>query len=199
MLRGGADERGAAGRSAASMSSVIWHATISLDGFLAGPDGDMTWMAAARALPNPAGWALVPQIGAIVAGRRTHDLGLTRGADGGAYGGDWQGPIFVPTRRPAECSPHPDVVFVEGVAQAVDRAREAAGGKDVAVLGGAVGSVAVGLGMVDELLVHVVPAFLGDGIRLWPRAERQEFDVLGTGGPGEVPTLRLRPRPARAG
>jgi dihydrofolate reductase len=190
------DEIGRGQRSTAFVTSVIWHATISLDGFLAGSGGDMDWMAAARGLPNPMGWDLVPRIGAIVAGRRTHDLGLARGADGAAYGGAWRGPIFVPTCRPQERSPHPDVVFVDGVAEAVRRARAAADGRDVALLGGAVASVAVGLGLVHELLLHVVPVCLGEGIRLWPRTERQEFEVLDTAGPGELPTLRLRPRPA---
>jgi dihydrofolate reductase len=54
--------------------------------------------------------------------------------------------------------------------------------------------VAVGLGLVDELLVHVVPVLLGDGIPLWPRSECQAFDVLETSAPGELTTLRLRPR-----
>jgi dihydrofolate reductase len=76
----------------------------------------------------------------------------------------------------------------------VRRARAAAGDRDVAVFGGAVGSVAVGLGLVDELLVHVVPVLLGDGIPLWPRSECQAFDVLETSAPGELTTLRLRPR-----
>jgi dihydrofolate reductase len=174
------------------VTSVIWHATISLDGFLAGPRGEMDWMAAAAGVPNPAGQALVPRIGAIVAGRRTHDLGIAQDA-GGPYGGAWSGPIVVPTSRPHGCSPHPDVVFVDGVAEAVRRARAAAGDRDVAVFGGAVGSVAVSLGLVDELLVHVVPVLLGDGIPLWPRIERQEFDVLETSAPGELTTLRLRP------
>jgi dihydrofolate reductase len=175
------------------VTSVIWHATISLDGFLAGPRGEMDWMAAAAGVPNPAGQALVARIGAIVAGRRTHDLGIAHG-DGRPYGGAWSGPIVVPTRRPHGRSPYPGVVFVDGVAEAVRRARAAAGDRDVAVFGGAVGSVAVGLGLVDELLVHVVPVLLGDGIPLWPRSECQAFDVLETSAPGELTTLRLRPR-----
>jgi dihydrofolate reductase len=173
------------------MTSVFWHATISLDGFLAGPDGDMSWMAAASA-PNPAGWDVVPRIGAIVAGRRTHDLGIA-GDGAGAYGGSWRGPIIVPTSRSADRSPHPDVVFVDGVAEAVRRARAAAGDRDVAVFGGAVGSVALGLGLLDELLVHIVPVLLGNGIRLYPRTGRHAFQVLGASGPDELTTLRLRP------
>jgi dihydrofolate reductase len=179
------------------MGSVIWHATISLDGFLAGPDDDLSWFRAATA-PIPAAWDLVPHLGALVAGRRTHDVGLVSGGSasgstGGAYGGAWRGPVFVPTSRPAGGSPHPDVVFVDGVAEAVRRAREAAGDRDIAVFGGAVGSVALGLGLVDELMVHVVPVLLGRGIRLYPRTQRQAFEVLATSGPAELTSLRLRP------
>lgn len=176
------------------MSRVIWHATMSLDGFLAGRDGDTSWMGAATA-PNPEGWALVPRIGAIVAGRRTHDLGMApSGGDGRPYGGAWQGPIVVPTSRPGDVSPHPDVVFVSGVGEAVRRAVRLAHGRDVAVLGGAVGSVALRQGLVHEVLLHVVPVLLGDGIRLYPCCRRVEFEVLGSSPPGELTTLRLRPR-----
>lgn len=176
------------------MSRVIWHATTSLDGFLSGPGGDMTWLRAATA-PNPDGWALVPRIGAIVAGRRTHDLGVAcPDGDGRPYGGAWQGPIVVPTSRPGDVSPHPDVIFVSGVAEAVRRAVRLAGGRDVAVLGGAVGSVALRHGLVHELLLHVVPVLLGDGVRLYPCGERVDFDVLDSSPPGELTTLRLRPR-----
>ncbi len=177
--------------------TVIWHATISLDGFLAGPGGDMTWMRAAAA-PNPMGWDLVPRIGAIVAGRRTHDLGLAD-PQGRPYGGRWRGPIVVPTSRPTVCSPHPDVVFVDGVATAVRRAADLAGGRDVAVLGGAVGTVALGCRLVDELLVHVVPVLLGRGTRLYTAGHEKHFEVLGRSGPDELTTLRLRPLPPAEG
>jgi dihydrofolate reductase len=173
------------------MTTVFWHATISLDGFLAGRDGDMSWVAAATQ-PLPAAWNPVGRVGAIVAGRRTHDLGIV-GDGAGAYGGAWQGPIFVPTSRPADVSPHRDVVFVEGVTAAVRRACAAAGSRDVAVFGGAVGSVALGLGLLDEVLVHIVPVLLGDGIRLYPRTESQAFEVLEASGPGELTSLRMRP------
>jgi dihydrofolate reductase len=173
------------------MTSVIWHATISLDGFLAGTDGDMSWFRAATQ-PLAAVWNPAGRVGAIVAGRRTHDLGMV-GDSAGPYGGAWRGPIMVPTSRSAERSPHPDVVFVDGVTEAVRRARAAAGERDVAVFGGAVGSVALGLGLVDELLVHIVPVLLGDGIRLYPRTECQAFEVLEASAPGELTSLRLRP------
>ena len=169
---------------------MIWHATISLDGFRAGPGGEMGWMRATA--PNPLGLALIPRIGAIVAGRRTHDLGLATGS-GGAYGGAWKGPIVVPTSRPADVSPHPDVRFVSGVVEAVRRAVELADGRDVAVFGGAVGTVAMRTGVLDELLVHIVPVLLGRGIPLYPSCGEQRFEVLETSGADELTTLRLRP------
>ena len=173
------------------MASVIWHATISLDGFLAGPDDDVTWLRVAPAR-MPAEWDLLPRLGALVAGRCTHDVGLaTHGR--GACGRRWPVPVFVPTCRLADRPPPPDVVFVPGVTEAVRLAREAAGDRDVAVLGGAVGSVALGLGLVDELMVHVLPVLLGTGDRLYPRVQRQAFEVLATSGPTELTSLRLRP------
>ena len=172
--------------------AVIWHATTTLDGFLAGPEGQMDWMAAAGG-PIPMGWALVPRIGAIVAGRRTHDLGLAAGETGRPYGGLFSGPVLVPTSRPAEVSPHPDVRFVSGVGEAVRLAVRLAEGRDVAVLGGAVGTVALREGLVDELLVHVVPVLLGRGIPLYPACREQRFEVLETSGAGELTSLRLRP------
>lgn len=180
------------------MTTVIWHATISLDGFLAGPDDDITWLRDATATLPPE-WDLVPRLGALVAGRRTHDVGLAsddraEGRGWGGYGGRWQGPVFVPTCHLADRAPPPRVVFVAGVAEAVRLAREAAGDRDVAVLGGAVGSVALGLGLIDELMVHVVPVLLGGGIRLYPRTQRQAFEVLEASCAGGLTTLRLRPR-----
>ncbi|MGH3648711.1 MAG: hypothetical protein ACRDTM_16245 [Micromonosporaceae bacterium] len=54
------------------MAKVFWHTTMSLDGFIAGPGGDMDRVFAITA-PNPVGKRVVPTIGAIVTGRRTHD------------------------------------------------------------------------------------------------------------------------------
>jgi dihydrofolate reductase len=174
------------------VTSVIWHATISLDGFVAGADGDLSWcrVAAARL---PADWDLRPRLGALVAGRPGFDAGP--GADGrGCWAEPWEGPVFVPACRPADRPVPGEVVFVAGVAEAVHRAREAAAGRDVVVTGGAVGSIALGLGLVDELMVHVVPVFLGRGIRVYPRTQRQAFVVLATAGSAERTSLRLRPR-----
>jgi dihydrofolate reductase len=56
----------------------------------------------------------------------------------------------------------------EGIEAALEQAREAAGGKDVAVAGGAnVAQQYLDAGLLDELQIHVVPVLLGDGVRLF--------------------------------
>jgi dihydrofolate reductase len=76
--------------------------------------------------------------------------------------------LFIVTHRPDEQPPGDDFVFVEGVEAAVERAREAAGGKDVHVMGGAETiRQALAAGLVDELTIIVAPVVLGGGKRLF--------------------------------
>jgi dihydrofolate reductase len=79
--------------------------------------------------------------------------------------------------------------------QCVDCVREQSRGVRSArtVFGGAVGTVALREGLVDELLVHLVPVLLGRGIPLYPVCGEQRFEVLESSAPGELTTLRLRP------
>ena len=79
---------------------TIWHLTMSLDGFMADQNDSIAWMSAASA-PAPLGNAIVPTIGAILAGRHTYDVGITVAEpDGGRpYGGAYSGPVFVLTHE----------------------------------------------------------------------------------------------------
>jgi dihydrofolate reductase len=85
-------------------------------------------------------------------------------------------PVFVVThhpRPPLECRGGTTFTFVtDGLEAAVERAREAAGGKDIAVSGGAsVARQCLAAGLVDELQLHVVPVLLGRGARLFDDAD----------------------------
>jgi hypothetical protein len=53
---------------------VLWHVTMSLDGFIAGPDDAMDW-AFQAGKPGPMGGEIIEATGAILAGRRGYDLG----------------------------------------------------------------------------------------------------------------------------
>jgi len=151
---------------------TLYSCTMSLDGFLAGPDGDMQWLT--RHLgPNPVADDIVGRIGSLLVGRRTHDGDDPhRGTEKeGAFAGQWHGPVIVLTHRPPADTPtDPDLRFMTELEPAVAAAREAAGGKYVNVLGAEVARGCLEAGLLDEILVLVAPVLLGDGTRLfdWP-------------------------------
>ena len=73
--------------------------------------------------------------------------------------------MFLLTHRPLE-RPDPDVTILSGdIGAAVATALDAAGGKNVEVLGADVAGQCLQRGLVDEILVYVLPVLLGDGIR----------------------------------
>jgi dihydrofolate reductase len=131
-----------------------------------GPSGeDAEWLAEASA-----------RIGAVVAGRWTYEAARHWGDEN-----PWGLPFFIVTHRPEE-QPEGDAFrFVSGVETAVERALDAAGGKDVSVMGGAdVIRQALAAGLVDELAVIVAPVVLGAGKRLFEGFSRSlEFEHLG--------------------
>ena len=80
----------------------------------------------------------------------------------------WGLPFFIVTHRPQEEPEGGAFTFVDGVEAAVEQARQAAGDKDVHVMGGAdVIRQALAAGLVDELAIIVAPVVLGGGKRLF--------------------------------
>jgi dihydrofolate reductase len=161
------------------MSSVIWHVTMSLDGFIAGPDDSMDWVVAqwsdsgenTRDIDvqrSAVADAVLRSAGAILGGRRWYDVAV-RKFDGynGIYGGQWKGPVFVVSHRPADANPHPAITFISGaLSDAVATAKDAAAGKAVIVFGANLAVQCLRAGLLDEIVIHLVPILLGDGVRL---------------------------------
>lgn len=150
------------------MAKFLYSATMSLDGFIAGPGGDMSWMAD-HLCPNPVVDELISQTGAILAGNRTFggdDPYKGREGEGEAFGGGWDGPQFVLTHRPP-AEQIPGVIFVGDIDTAISESRSAAGDKYVNVLGASVAAQCLAAGALDEVLVCVTPVLLGEGIRLF--------------------------------
>lgn len=168
------------------MTTLQYQCSMSLDGFIAGPGGDMSWLASA---PDPTETddstdtanPLVEAVGAILSGNRTH-----RGDDPnagteqeGAYGGQYTGPTVVLTHHiPDEAEP--GVVYAGDLDSAVAMAKEAAANKLVAVLGADVARQCIESGALDEILVYIAPVLLGDGVRLFsqPGGSLVKLDVL---------------------
>jgi dihydrofolate reductase len=131
--------------------SVICHHTMSVDGFIAGPDDSMEWVFSYGEATTLADGTM-GRIGAILAGRHWYELALERwdGVDG-IYRGAYEGPVFVLTHRPPRESASPRVTFVsDGIEAAVATAHAAAGGKDVAIFGASLSHRGNGSAMGSE-------------------------------------------------
>ena len=182
------------------MTKVLAGITTSVDGFIAGPNdgpekglgvggerlhywvfgGPWTYDEEPRGEPTgeDAAWLeeTVSRIGAIVGGRWTYEAARHWGDKN-----PWGLPFFIVTHRPEEQPEGDAFTFVDGVEQAVERAREAAGDKDVHIMGGAeIIRQALEAGLVDELTIIVAPVTLGGGKRLFEGfTESLELEHLG--------------------
>jgi dihydrofolate reductase len=202
------------------MSRVVGGMSMSLDGFVAGPNdgvgnplGDGAerlhdWLVRLRSWREAHGlaggetgpvdelfatsWAAT---GAFVMGRRMFDNGE------GPWGDEppFRKPVFVVTHRPREPLAKEGgttFTFVDGVESAVEQAGMAAGERDVAV-GGAqtIRQLLIG-GLLDEIRLQVVPIFLGGGVRLFEGlpANAAELDCVEAVEAGGVAHLTFRVR-----
>ena len=174
------------------MGIVTANLAISLDGYAAGPaqslehafgegaDALTAWMFERDQPGREADGELLSRIhagtGAHVMGRNM--FGPGRGAWDLSWTGWWgpeppyHAPVFVLTnhpREPLELEGGTTFTFVtDGIGSALTQARAAAGDRDVEIAGGAttVGQY-LAAGLLDELVLHVVPVVIGDGARLW--------------------------------
>ena len=198
------------------MGKVIADQSMSLDGFSTGPNvavgngmgdgGDQLheWMwsqgdgaAIDAGVREDTPFNLLQRSGAVVVGRRMFDLGVE------PWGEDppFHQPVFVVTHRardPIVKEGGTTYTFVTGgIAAALARAKEAAGGKDVAVLGGAdVIRQCAAAGLLDELRLHLAHVLLGGGTRLFGGIDPQRVTLERTrvvDAPGVTHlTFRLR-------
>jgi dihydrofolate reductase len=175
------------------MAKVIWHITMSLDGFIAGPGDAMDWVFE-HAGPNAVAAEVVETTGALVVGRRTYEV--EDRIRGGFYGGAWRGPYFVVTHdAPATVPDWMTGTFVsDGVPEAVARAKTAAGERNVVVLGASIAHQCIAGGLLDEIVAHVAPVLLGGGVRLFggPGSPRVDLEPISVGQSGQVTDLRYR-------
>jgi dihydrofolate reductase len=107
----------------------------------------------------------------------------------------FSGPMFLLTHRPLE-PPDPEVTILSGdIGEAVTTALDAAGGKNLEILGADVASQCLQHGLVDEILVYVLPVLLGDGIRFSPPGlARTDLEPLSSTRSGDATLLRFRVR-----
>lgn len=174
---------------------VVVNRCMSLDGFIAGPDDAMDWIFDFTAPIEQAFPEVMAATGAMLVGRRTDEVGrrMAESSNAPAYEG---GPQFVLTHEPP-AEPEPGVTYLSGdVADAVATALRAAGGRNLEILGADVAAQCLRRGLVDEILVYVLPVLLGDGVRFYQPADPARIDLepIDSTRAGAVTMLRFRVR-----
>jgi dihydrofolate reductase len=156
-----------------AVGRVFWHVVMSLDGFVAAPGDDMRWVFEVAG-PSDTFDERVRTTGAIVMGRRTYEV-EDRDRNG-IYGGAWKGALFVLTHKAPTTVPDwmTGSYVDEGVADAVSKAKQAAGDRNVGILGASIARQCLDADLLDEIVVQVAPVLLGDGVRLFERADAQQ-------------------------
>ena len=175
--------------------AVVWHVTMSLDGFIAGPDDTMEWVFDYFSeASNDTAREVIETTGAILMGRRTYEVEDRYRS--GIYGGAWTGPYFVLTHsEPAIVPDWMSGTFIdEPIEAAVARAEDAAGDKNVGILGADLARQCLERGLLDEIVVHLAPVLLGDGVRLFtlPGGRRIPLEPVRVGRTDQLTDLRFR-------
>lgn len=174
------------------MGTIGTALSTSLDGFIAGPEGGAAglhdWLTAGDTTSqvNPSFTMSKPSLdffdegvrgtGSVIAGRRTYDVSEAWGGRGPIPGL----PLFVMTHHVPEVVPagDPPYMFVtEGIEAAVEQARAAAQGRNVHLMGASVVQQSIRAGLLDELIISLVPVVLGRGVRLLDNLETSNIKV----------------------
>ena len=174
----------------AGLGKVVVNRAMSLDGFIAGPDNEMDWIleyGTQYSFPE-----VMQATGAMLVGRGTHEVAKRMSAEDTDYDG---GPVFVLTHRPPD-EPEQGVTFLTcDLTEAVATARAAARGKNLEILGADLASQCLQRGLVDEVLVYVLPVLLGDGVPFSTSGlGRIDLEPFSNEQSGPVTMLRFRVR-----
>jgi len=162
---------------------VVVGATMSLDGFIAGPGDAMDWVFeyVGPEFLDDMDEDIIRTTGAVLSGRGCYDVGRRgeRPETSGLYGGRWHGPEFVLTHHPPDDETRPELQFLSGdIRVAVATALRAASGRNLLVLGADVVRQCLDAGLVDEIRLHVAPIVLGDGVGLFGADGRSRVDQV---------------------
>jgi dihydrofolate reductase len=184
------------------MGNVVIDMSMSLDGYIAAPndtpeqglgeDGMRlhNWMFDDPSVFEEVFGDVTQNTGAVIMGRRSYDNSIE------AWGG--KGPIegvacFVVTHRPIEGVDPIFTVVDDGIESALAKAREAAGDKEIGIMGASLDQQFLAAGLVDEIRIHLIDVLLGGGRRLFVALpQRVELERTGLDQTGGVTHLVYR-------
>jgi dihydrofolate reductase len=146
------------------MSRTVYYAAVSLDGFIATPDGGVAWLEPFNS-PDLGYEQFLAGVGAVVMGRATYEQALTFGP--------WPYPgrrgLVVTSRRLSALPPGVRAVAVAELPRALRDLRASVDNDTWIVGGGQTAAACLAAGLIDELELYLVPQLLGDGIPLLAR------------------------------
>lgn len=165
------------------MSKTILEIALTVDGFIAGPNDQIDWLEGFGDLGEFDFDGFIIDIGAIIMGKRSYDLGIEQGWFKGDTYGD--SPIFVICNDSQdESSSDADFRFVtSGVEDLYHQALEAAGDKNIYVFGGPnLVQQLLDKNLLDEMRLNYVPVLLGHGIPLFSNNSdtRKQLELIET-------------------
>lgn len=168
------------------MGRVTWGFTSSLDGFITGPNHDMSWMSGLGSLSEGTVEDLASQVAVIISGRSGYDAAKAQADErdeltSEAYGGAWSGTEFILTHRPEELADDASVTAMNcSIAEAIDRAQAIAGDRDIQIISADIARQALEVDLIDEMQIFVAPVFLGDGTRIFdvPGGRRVDWELI---------------------
>ena len=169
------------------MRRVLYRVATSLDGYIAGPNGEIDWI-----VPDPTVdfASLYANIDTVLLGRRTYELTLQPGAPPWPAG--WRIYVCSRTLDPAQ---HPAVTVLDANVDTAVAALRAESGRDIWLFGG--GSLFASLlaaDMVDDIELAVMPVLLGGGVPvLSPGAPRSRLTLTrSSASPSGIVNLHYR-------
>jgi dihydrofolate reductase len=172
------------------MGKVILDISMSLDGFITatnarlgaglGDNGDIlhNWAFNSDDQHNKDLLKTGASLGALIAGRNTYDISIPWWEADGPTGAA-RIPLIVVSHTVPEAIPHGGVyTFADSIETALERAREAAGSKDIAIMGGAnIAQQFLKAGLVDEISLHLAPVIFGSGTQLFENLGNEHIQL----------------------
>jgi dihydrofolate reductase len=176
-------------------NNVILYIAMSLDGYIARPDGAVDWLDDVEGEGDNGYSEFYSKVGTVVMGRKTYEevLNLT---DEFPYAGK---PCYVLSRQPQESNSH--VTFTdEELESLILRLKEQSDGYVWLVGGGQLVQQFLKKKLIDELELYIIPKLIGEGIPLFPEGTPPaNFELTGTGHHGQIAALKYRAKINGAG
>jgi dihydrofolate reductase len=175
------------------MGKVVLHMSMSLDGFVAGPNVGVDrpmgeggerlheWLSTGsgsdpRDAEVAAEMFATATTGAVVMGKRTFTVGEGPWGDDGTFGM----PCFVLTHTRAETLVKGATTFTfvtDGIDSALAQANAAAGDKCINLMGANTAQQFLSAGLLDEIQINLIPILLGDGVRLFEHTATEHIEL----------------------